>query len=156
MRALPLVFLLLTACGKSGPKIDQKTPFFFQLEGKQAVVESVEWGKTEERSGIIGRKTRDGRKVPMVSSGTFATKPFTVDGKTVSIELSFEFGKGVEGGIKIDDKLCDFDGEYFQGGRGTIGKVSYKGFQGTCKLDGKQQGFMFGPVVAADDKDPDE
>ena len=108
--------LLVAACGsKSGPTIDQKTPFLLRLDGKQAVVDGVEWGKTEERNGMLGRKTKDGRKVALVSSGTFATKPFTADGKTVSIDLSFEFGKGVEGGIKIDDKTCVFDGQYFTG-----------------------------------------
>ncbi|MBX3160275.1 MAG: hypothetical protein KF773_30205 [Deltaproteobacteria bacterium] len=158
MRALPIATLLVaaaTACGKGGPPIDQKGPFLFRLGGKQTVVDNVEWGKTEERNGMVGRKGKDGRKIPSVTSGTFATKPFTVDGKTVSIDFAFDMGK-TSGGITIDGKACGL-GERFSLTRGEVQGVRYRGFSGTCDLDGKQTEFTVGPVRDhADQDDPEE
>jgi hypothetical protein len=154
MRALAIASLILAAgCGKS-PPTDQKGPFLFRFDGKQTVVENVEWGKTEERNGMMGRKTDDGRKIPMVTSGTFRTEAFNVDGKPVTIYVAFDaMLRKIEGSIKLGDRTCELDGKMFSGSRGEVGGVRYRGFHGTCDLEGKQVEFMFGPVRPKDDKD---
>lgn len=159
MRRIVIVSALAAACGSSGggtsnsvPSFDAKGPFYFQMNDTKTVTE-VEWGTTEETSERAGRIVK-GKRIPGIVKGQLVTKPFTADGHQIQIDLAFDWGKNT-GGITIDGKLCEVD--MLNGPMvSRNGEVRYRGFVGSCVVDGKTKGFMVGPVVDKSVKDEPE